>query len=268
MSYPINFPTPQNANVQIFTQAGSTSDWVKPQGCSFVYFFLIGAGGNGFNGSTISAGRGGGSGSITRFLCPSFLIPDVLRVRVGVGGEGTGASTGTLVIYQQKDTTGYTLLSAPNGAAATSGAGGLGGTAFTGSPFSAMGFLSASSGTIGGSLSITVTATTIISGGSAGGNSGSAAGSNVAPVFGYPDVVGGRAEPISGNGGTGNRGININSNIFVSCGGAGGGGSANNNGGIGGSGSIGSGGGGGGIGSLSGGTAGRGGNGYAVIISW
>jgi hypothetical protein len=54
MSYPINYPTPQGANIQIFqaprirtalaNQLNNTS-WVKPQGASFVFFSLIGAGG-------------------------------------------------------------------------------------------------------------------------------------------------------------------------------------------------------------------------------
>jgi hypothetical protein len=44
MSYPINYPTPQNANVQVLYK---TDDWVKPQGASFVWFTLIGAGAGG-----------------------------------------------------------------------------------------------------------------------------------------------------------------------------------------------------------------------------
>ena len=53
MSYPINYPTPQGANVQIFTSYMDVSnpetgfDWAKPQGASFVWFTLIGPGGNG-----------------------------------------------------------------------------------------------------------------------------------------------------------------------------------------------------------------------------
>ena len=74
MSYPINYPTPQGANVQIFSEGGTTSDWVKPQGVSFVWFTLIGAGGAGAN----TANTGGGSGAVTNFMCPAFLIPDML----------------------------------------------------------------------------------------------------------------------------------------------------------------------------------------------
>ncbi|NDC43043.1 MAG: hypothetical protein EBZ77_16090 [Chitinophagia bacterium] len=77
MSYPINYPTPQGANVQIFqasglaslSTGGTTFAWTKPQGASFVWFTLIGAGGCG-NGST----QAGGSGAVTNFMCPAFLI--------------------------------------------------------------------------------------------------------------------------------------------------------------------------------------------------
>jgi hypothetical protein len=76
MSYPINYPTPQGANVQIFTANtddaadGFSGDWVKPQGASMVWFTLIGAGGGGGNAITDASGGnayagGGGSGNHT-----------------------------------------------------------------------------------------------------------------------------------------------------------------------------------------------------------
>jgi hypothetical protein len=79
MSYPINYPTPQGANIQIFESGGTTSDWVKPQGASFVWFTLIGGGGSG------SGTQGGGSGAITNCMVPAFLIPDVLQINVSSG---------------------------------------------------------------------------------------------------------------------------------------------------------------------------------------
>ena len=116
MSYPIKYPTPQGANIQIF-QGGDlttashnkTRDWVKPQGASFVWFTLIGAGGDGD-----SFGSGGGSGAVTNFMGPAFLIPDRLNITVGKGGVSVNGGS-TYVYYQQKDGTGYLLLAADGG---------------------------------------------------------------------------------------------------------------------------------------------------------
>jgi hypothetical protein len=161
MSYPINYPTPQGANVQIFREGGSTSDWVKPQGASFVWFTLIGAGGRG--GQAISdasageaAGGGGGTGAVTNFMCPAFLIPDVLAVSVA---DAYTVATTTQIAYQQKTGTGYVLLTANRGTAgsnatssggvANNGGGGSGGTAMTANAFTAMGFFQSIAGSVG-----------------------------------------------------------------------------------------------------------------------
>jgi hypothetical protein len=153
MSYPINYPTPQNANVQIFS--GNDYDpygvsWVKPQGASFVWFTLIGGGGDG-DGTT-----GGGSGNVTNFMCPAFLIPDVLRVSV----SGGGGLYKTQVIYQAKDGTGYTLLQATDGQQG-------GGTraANAANYFTTMGFYQSVSGQSGVNGSVNISATTFLSGG-------------------------------------------------------------------------------------------------------
>jgi len=153
MSYPINYPTPQGANVQMLYR---TQDWVKPQGASFVWFTLIGGGGNG-NGST----TGGGSGAVTNCMVPAFLIPDVLRVNVS-----TGDSVNTTVVYQQKDGTGYTLLTA-NAASTTTG-----GIASTSNYFSCMGFFQSIAGQSGSTVDQTASATTFLSGGNGSGGVG------------------------------------------------------------------------------------------------
>ena len=155
MSYPINYPTPQGANVQIFnaptnSASNSLASWTKPQGASFVWFTLIGNGGLG-NGTT-----GGGSGAVTNFMCPAFLIPDSLSIKVG-----TTNSNDTVILYRQKNTTGYTLLQA-NGTIGISGAG-----ANTANAFAAMGFYQSIAGQNGSSTSITASATTFLSGGGA-----------------------------------------------------------------------------------------------------
>jgi hypothetical protein len=152
MSYPINYPTPQGANVQIFQTGGVTFDWVKPQGASFVWFTLIGAGGGGgYNDGNL--GGGGGSGAVTNFMCPAFLIPDVLSVKIGLGGQSGSSGTATQIIYQQKDQSGFLLLTANGGGTGqpfgAGGTGGSGGSAQTGGAFCAMGFFNSQDGAAG-----------------------------------------------------------------------------------------------------------------------
>jgi len=170
MSYPIKYPTPQGANVQIFSQGGTTSDWVKPQGASFVWFTLIGAGGGGFKTGTVANQAGGGSGAVTNFMCPAFLIPDVLRITVGVGGLSSTTPTAggdTTVIYQQKDGTGYTLLTGAGGGAASAANQGAGGGVSSANFFTAMGFYQSIQGQFGATGAISASATTFLSGGAA-----------------------------------------------------------------------------------------------------
>lgn len=161
MSYPINYPTPQGANVQIFQTGGSDSDWVKPQGASFVWFTLIGAGSAG----DTSGGVGGGSGAVTNFMGPAFLIPNVLRVTVGRGGQTDNAvGTPSTVTYHQKNDVGYTLLQARAG-----GNSGSAGSASSQNYFTAMGFFQSVDGQQGIVGGQTDSATTFLSGGGASG---------------------------------------------------------------------------------------------------
>jgi hypothetical protein len=167
MSYPINYPTPQGANIQIFQEGGTTSDWVKPQGASFVWFTLIGAGGSGGDDGEGSGG-GGGSGAVTNFMGPAFLMPDILRVSVGKGGQGQPAdvaSTASSIVYQTKNGTGYTLLTASAGGNANTSASGAGGAATSAGPFAASGFYQSIAGQGGGTAA--ASSTTFLSGGAA-----------------------------------------------------------------------------------------------------
>jgi hypothetical protein len=269
MSYPINYPTPQGANIQTFEQGGSIFDWVKPQGASFVFFTLIGSGGAGGTGQPgITSGGGGGSGAVTNFMCPAFLIPDVLRITVGAGGTLGVNGTASTVIYQAKNTTGYTLLSANGGTSASTAlfAAGAGGTAMTANGFCATGFFQSIAGQAGTSgvnspstaSDVTPSATTFLSGGGGGSAASNTAGGSVTPNYGYP---------LSNNFATGklNQGYFIKQPILVGCGGSGGylgtSGVGNVNPAIGG---IGCGGG----GSFFGGSAAVGGNGFVVIVTW
>jgi hypothetical protein len=200
MSYPINYPTPQGANIQIFqggdvTTAGhnKTRDWVKPQGASFVWFTLIGAGGDGD-----SSTSGGGSGAVTNFMGPAFLIPDRLIVTVGKGGVGVNGGS-TYVFYQEKNGTGYTLLGADGGQ--------IGGNSPTpANAFTAMGFYQNVVGQAGGAASPSASTTTFLSGGATGGTNDANYGYGSASNQGYfqmQPIIVGRGGIDTGNGGVG-----------------------------------------------------------------
>jgi len=229
MSYPIKYPTPQGANIQIFnggdpqtTGHAAERTWVKPQGASFVWFTLIGAGG----GSAIDAVTGGGSGAVTNFMCPVFLIPDSLNVTVGVGGTPNNSGTTSFVGYQLKAGTVYSLLTANGGI--HGGLTGAGGTAMTANYFTPIGFFQSVAGQDGLAGSVSASTTTFLSGGSLSGS--------VTSNYGYtaPDNGFFQTQP-----------------IIVGTGG----GSATGNGK-------------GGIGCGGGGASGTGGDGMVVIITW
>jgi hypothetical protein len=198
MSYPINYPTPQGANVQVFTANtnaaadGFSATWVKPQGASMVWFTLIGAGGDGGNATSdvggTAGGGGGGSGAVTNCMVPAFLIPDTLAVRVY---SGIGSPPATEIFYQNKTGTGYSLLVANSGngggnATATATAGqygtaGAAGTASTANAFSTAGFFQSVAGQAGaaGNGDITTSTTTFLQGAPGG------AGVTAASQYGY-----------------------------------------------------------------------------------
>lgn len=165
MSYPINYPTPQNANVQIFNRnTGSsgaqspTQTWVKPQGASFVWFTLIGAGANGDGTS------GGGSGVVTNFMCPAFLIPDSLNIEVGLS-----LGVHTRIWYQYTSGAGsaaYELIGAYTATSSTAP------TAYASNYFTAMGFFQSIGGQNGSTVQPGASATTFLSGGGATGFAG------------------------------------------------------------------------------------------------
>lgn len=220
MSYPINYPTPQGANIQIFNSTGGTagaaggagaktiSTWVKPQGASFVWFTLIGAGGGG----DPTTPAGGGSGAVVNFMCPAFLIPDSLQVWVGKGGDAYNGLAGadTIIAYQQKNSTGYALLTATHGTNS-----GGGGSAMTANAFTAMGFFQSISGQAGIASSITTSTSTFLAGGSQG------AVMNGQYGYSIPDASDGlfQMQPIIvGLGGNGASSDNLKAG--VGCGGA------------------------------------------------
>jgi hypothetical protein len=243
MTYPINYPTPQGANVQIFqaprlynsTPANhqTNASWIKPKGASFVFFTLIGGGGGGAGFDATDTGGGGGSGAVTNFMCPAFLIPDQLAVIVGVGGAGGAFAANGLagressIYYDVKAKEAYVLLTAQPGSFGSVGFnGGGGGAAMAANNFTAMGFLNSTAGGAGS----TTSNTTFLQGGGVSTTS-----------YGYNNNAGGpgffQMQPIIvGIGGYGN-GTTRSRVGGIGCGG-GGGDSASNDGGKGGDGLV------------------------------
>ena len=123
------FPTPQGANYQEFYGGGTVRDWVKPRGASMVRMLIIAGGGGGGAGSTTVGGGGGGSGGITQWIGPAIFIPDVLRISIGAGGAQNATGTDTVISYQAKAGTAYSLLNANGGGSGVSGAGTAGAAA-------------------------------------------------------------------------------------------------------------------------------------------
>lgn len=261
--------SPANTNYQEFYGGGTTRDWVKPRGASMVRMMLIGAGGGGSVGTTGQGGGGGGSGSVTSWIGPAIFIPDVLRITVGAGGTSGVGGTASSIIYQARDGTGFTLLTADggnNGPAATT-AGGAGGIAMTNNYFGASGIFTSIAGQAGATGSATgaglnqsASATTFLSGGAGGAGAAANTGGSVTPNYSYP------ALPATTAGGTvaGADGYFITQPILVGCGGAGGT-TSTLAGTAGGRGGIGCGGGGSGE---DGNTGGRGGDGAVFIWAW
>ena len=265
-----NTPSPQQANYQEFYGGGTTRDWIKPRGASMVRFMLIGAGGAGGSGSSTIGGGGGGSGAVTSWIGPAIFIPDELRITIGLGGTPGVNGTASSVIYQAKDGTGYTLLTADGGVSGLSAstAGGTGGVAMTNNPFGASGILTSTSGqdgtsgsTTGAGVNQTASTTTFLSGGAGGAGGAANTGGSVTPNYGYT------ALPATTAGGTvvGANGYFITQPVLVGCGGAGGTTNTTGTGSTGGRGGIGCGGGGSGEDALAGG---RGGDGAVFIWAW
>jgi hypothetical protein len=244
MSYPINYPTPQDCNVQIFygSNKGSATNapivsrtWVKPKGASFVWFTLIGGGGGGGDGDAVDDQGGGGSGAVTNCLMPAFLVPDQLRVR-------TDATSTMFITFQgPKDSAGYDLLSAVGGGVGSALTGGTGAAASARTAFAAAGLYQSVAGQAGsGGSNVVASPTTFLSG-------GANPSSTTTPNYGYPV--------------TGVSGFFQVSPIIVGRGGDTS--AATGDGGVGG---IGCGGGGASSGAAD--IGGKGGQSMAVIISW
>jgi hypothetical protein len=258
MSYPINYPTPQGANVQIFNCISKSGfkyqSWVKPQGASMVWFTLIGGGGGGGGTDGVSDFSGGGAGAVTNFMAPAFLIPDNLSVMVAEGGAGgaaggnnggAGNDTSIFTILDGNTTFLFKAFGGGGGTTAT----GAGGSAIASNFFTAAGFFQSVAGQAGTPVSTPSTSgSTFLQGGGASDYSIS----NYGYVNGVTSTQGAagyfQMQPIIvGVGGAGSGSSSTNAGKFIGGIGCGGGGTTAA------------------VGSLQGSA---GGNGLAVIITW
>lgn len=301
-----NLPNKYRQNVQIFNPTTSTNaqgyqSWYKPKGTSMTMMLAVSGGGGGGGGTagaalTLRAGGGGGACSgVSRFICPNFVLPDVMYVQVGQGGTGGAsgangtAGTNSFILSAKTAVLPNIILAsqvnAPGGGAAAGTGGTVPSVAVTqpihtlGNWASIVGIVGAAGGS--GAVGVTVTAWAAIPFSPGGGGAGTAAigttfagGAQTATaLFDYGSQgyhVAGAGGIVAGGvaGANGNAGRNSVTPFFNS-GGSGGGSSDAGAGGIGGKGGIGCGGGGGGAGVT--GQAGRGGNGgpgIVIIISW
>jgi len=234
MSYPINYPTPQGANVQIFNattfQQGQFQTWTKPQGANMVWFTLISAGGGGGGTDGATDFFGGGSGAVTNLMIPAFLIPDSLSIVVGNGGTagaagGSAGSAGiSTSVYSYVNGYSSLLLEAYGGGGGnTSFANG--GGASSANFFTAAGFFQSTAGQDGTSSSPNASGTTFLQGGGAIGVSTSSYGytngtASTQGAAGYFQM----SPIIIGVSGTGSGASAIGAGKFIGgigCGGAG-----------------------------------------------
>lgn len=276
------FDIPNKDGLWVFTSPSIFQTWVKPTQYNNFIIYACGGGGAGNNGQSGAAGtarRGGGGGSsgILQIVnTPSYLLPETLFIRIGIGGSvGSGGDATNICYYPSSTFSANIIISASGGFGGAAGSGtGNGGAAAT-SIYSSQSIFSYSAtascagtnggaSTFGADFSIT---TSCMYGGTGGGGVNTSnvgfAGGNILASNIHPQLDGGAI------GANGNNGYLIKK-PFTALGGTGGGGSATGAGGIGGNGVWGSGGGGGGAstGGVGSSRGGRGGDGFVIIIGY
>jgi len=82
----------QNSNVQGFFNGGTWQTWIKPRGAKLVNIICQGSGAGGGGGfqdpGTKGGGGSGGSGATARLTINANLLPDILYILPGKGGDG------------------------------------------------------------------------------------------------------------------------------------------------------------------------------------
>jgi hypothetical protein len=281
----------QNSNVQGFFNGGTWSTWIKPRGAKLVNIICQGSGaggGGGFQSASTprAGGGGGGSGATSRLTINANLLPDILYILPGIGGNGgLGGTTATPGSSGQNsfvtlipDTTSVSnivlrsgitpAVGGPPGASVNPGQLGVGETisvignsifANLGTFTFQAGVLSNSSGT--GNAGTTTPSNFVTNSGGGGGNG---TGGAVTATGVFPGIT---AAAVNTNG---QNGPIYYKPILMLYGGRGGGGAVTGNGGNGGNGAPGAGGGGGGASFNTGvnaGNGGRGGDGFVIITT-
>ena len=281
----------KNSNVQGFFSGGTWQTWIKPRGAKLVNLICQGSGAGGGGGFQSAGGRagggGGGSGATARLTINANLLPNILYILPGIGGNGglggAPATAGTagqnsfVTLIPSTGSVSNVILRSGTTPATAGGAGttaaGTAGAAETisliannifanlGTFTFQAGQAAAAGGTTNGGAAVYANYTT---GGGGGGGTGNGTGISAAGVF--PAIP---AATVNTNG---QNGIILYKPILIHVGGMGGGGSTTGNGGNGGKGSPGTGGGGGGAGqgatgAAVGGNGGRGGDGFVIITT-
>ena len=280
----------QNSNVQGFFNGGTWQTWIKPRGAKMVNIICQGSGaggGGGFQSASTprAGGGGGGSGATARLTIDANLLPDILYILPGIGGNGgLGGTTATAGSAGQNsfvtlipDTSSVsnvvlrsgTTVAAGGGAGTTAvGGGGAANTTnqITNTIFANLGtftFQGGTAGVQGGTTSgLVQTPTSPLAQATGGGGTSDGGGLN--PVGVFPPHVGASVNT------NGQNGRILYKPILMLYGGLGGGGSTSGNGGNGGDGAPGCGGGGGGASTNTGvnaGNGGKGGDGFIIITT-
>ena len=262
-----------------------------PQNSTFLYVFLVGGGSGGGRpnaAATTTGAGGGGSGSITKGILLTALLPKTLYVQIGRAGVGAttnntagtaGGSTGIFgyALPTGAVAVGNVILTALGGGATSAGTAGAGGAAFTTASGRWAGALAnwtsqvgivGGAGATGAGVAVTALASLPLTGGGGGSGSTTAAiGGGVTAQAGalmFPTLLGGAL-----GGGSGFVGMS-SQRPWGGTGGSGGGSIAGA--GVGGNGGhagwYGCGGGGGGNAQTTSGNGGNGGSGYALIIAF
>jgi hypothetical protein len=282
----------QNSNVQGFFNGGTWQTWIKPRGAKLVNIICQGSGaggGGGFQSASTprAGGAGGGSGATARLTINANLLPDILYILPGIGGEGgLGGAPATAGTAGQNSfvtlipstgsvsnvvlRSGTTPAPAPGAGSTTAPSQAIGETIglIANSRFANLGTFTFQAGVVSNSASTvnagTTTPTNFVTNAGGGGGTGNGGGVNAVGVF--PRIT---AAPVNTNG---QDGMILYKPTLMLYGGRGGGGSsaAGTNGGNGGKGAPGAGGGGGGASSnvgVNAGNGGRGGDGFVIITT-
>jgi hypothetical protein len=278
----------QNSNVQGFFNGGTWQTWIKPRGAKLVNIICQGSGAGGGGGfqsaGTKSGGGSGGSGATARLTINANLLPDILYILPGIGGNGglggapaTAGSPGQNSFVTLIPSTG-SVSNVVLRSGTTPATGGTGGTTSStpgsaetisvigNSIFANLGTFTFQAGVVGqagwNTAVVNTTPSNFIVG--AGGGGGGGLGGAVAATGVFP------AQGAAGLNTNGQDGLILYKPTLMLYGGRGAGGATSGNGGNGGNGAPGTGGGGGGgsvnVG-VNAGNGGRGGDGFVIITT-